>query len=238
VTQRIGLIQTRGLGDIIIALPIADHFIEKGDSVFWPVDASFLPSLQRIKPEINFIGVPCGTGVEYFYDTPLRYLREADCSRVISLYSYVTGLKINVDYLTASLKFDEYKYAVARVPFARKWDLALKRDPGREMALHTSLRITKPYICIHSRGSNYEISLNLSADLENQFQVVRISELTDSVFDWIYTLEHAAKLLLIDSCFSNLVEQLGIQVEKYLMLRSPACDTPVYRNNWVFLGGK
>jgi len=37
--MQIGLIQTRGIGDIIIALPIADFFTAKGYKVTWPIDA-------------------------------------------------------------------------------------------------------------------------------------------------------------------------------------------------------
>ena len=67
------------------------------------------------------------------------------------------------------------------------------------------------------------------------FQIVEITTLTDSPFDWIYTIEHASKLLMIDSCFANLTEQLNIPVEKYLILRSGTGETPVYRNGWKFI---
>lgn len=59
--------------------------------------------------------------------------------------------------------------------------------------------------------------------------------ITDSPFDWIYTLEGAARLLLLDSCFCNLVEQLNLPNEKYLVLRSYVEATPVMKNGWQFV---
>jgi len=40
---------------------------------------------------------------------------------------------------------------------------------------------------------------------------------------------------MIDSCFSNLVEQLNLPMEKYFVLRSPMQYTPVMKNGWIFL---
>jgi len=54
--------------------------------------------------------------------------------------------------------------------------------------------------------------------------------------DWIYTLENAAKLFLIDSCFSNLLEQLNFTNEKYFLLRSEIFFTPAMKNNRAFMG--
>lgn len=106
--MRIGLVQTRGIGDIIIALPIAQSFVNDGHEVFWPIDSRFVSSFQA-----------------------------------------------------AAL---------------------------REVA----------------RG----------------LPIVEIRSLTDSVFDWLRVIERASCLLMIDSCYANLVEQLGIQVRKCLWVIS------------------
>src|SRR5438874_2063099 len=85
--RRIGLIQTRGIGDIIIALPIADHFIERGYEVFWPIDGAFLNAFRRVKPRINFLDVGCDAqDPAYFYDAPQRLLRGVHCESIICLY--------------------------------------------------------------------------------------------------------------------------------------------------------
>jgi len=250
VPERIGLIQTRAIGDIIIALPIADYFIDRGDEVYWPIDGAYLRSFQEVKPEIHFISVePRG---EIMYQTPLAQLRQLRCDRIISLYNALADCAIvnqegrtifrqkavvDPGPLAGHMKFDEYKYAAAGVPFAKKWDLRLSRNMPREMELHERLSITRPYICRHVRGSNFCADFEIPADWQRDFQIIDITELTDSPFDWIYTLEHASKLLLIDSCFANLVEQLNLPVEKYLALRNPVTYTPVMRNQWTFIAG-
>ena len=51
----------------------------------------------------------------------------------------------------------------------------------------------------------------------------------------IYTLEHASKIICIDSLFANLVEQLNLPNEKHLILRLPNPYMPVMKNGWQFI---
>src|SRR2546423_949931 len=151
--QRIGLIQSRGIGDIIIALPIADYFLEQGCEVHWPIHSGFLAAFQQAKPQVHWTGLDEGPG--YFYEIPLERLSNVPCDRIIPLYSHLRSLPhIPNAALAASLKFDEYKYAVAGVPFSRKWDLRLERDQEREQKLHEQLAINRPYICVHTHGAD------------------------------------------------------------------------------------
>jgi hypothetical protein len=230
---RVGLIQTRGIGDIIIALPIADFFLQRGFEVIWPIDEKFLPAFRSAKPEVNFLGVPLDEGL--MFDTPLRLLQQHGCDPIFSLYSYLSIKKVYDERLARSLKFDEYKYAITGVPFSQKWDLKLHRNPQHEQALFDRLKITGPYICTHDTGSDRKFDLPLPQDWIGNRQVIRIEPLTDNPFDWLLTLERAERLVLLDSCFSNLVEQLNLPNEKYLILRSPAAFTPVMKNGWRFL---
>jgi hypothetical protein len=238
--MKIGLIQTRGIGDLVIALPIAEYFIERGNEVYWPIDPKFLSFMQKANPRVKFIAVDApdrreGQGArEYFFDEPLQKLKALNCNPIFCLYSYMGGMKVANERLSNSLKFDEYKYAVTKVPFSEKWKLKIERDKERELDLFRRLDIKGQYICVHSEGSNFKTRIDLPAEWSKDFRIVPVSTLTDNVFDWIYTIENAAKLVMIDSCFSNLAEQLNIECEKYLVLRSGAQFTPVYRNGWVF----
>jgi hypothetical protein len=234
--MRLGLIQSRGIGDIIIALPIADYFIERGWEVCWPIDEQFVPFFAAAKPEIRFIPLKRDEG-RFFYETPLAMLNDLGCKQITVLYSHLKGHNVSHAQLALSLKFDEYKYAVAGVPFSKKWDLRIKRDPAREMELTSRLQITRPYICVHKAGSNFDAtgSLDLPKRWTDQYQFVDITPVTDNPFDWISVLERASKLVLIDSCFSNLVEQLNMTAEKYLLLRSDVSSTPVMKNGWKFI---
>ena len=234
VRGKLGLIQSGSIGDIIIGLPIADYYIERGVQVFWPIHEKFVAAFRAVAPQVNFIPIPA-TAPDPDLDTPAELLRAAGCEQIVVLYSFLVGRKRDYDWYSYSLKFDEYKYAVAAVPFARKWTLNLRRDAEREQSLHRRLNITGPYICAHLSGSDVQVDYQLPPEFTGGHKVVMIEPLTDSPFDWIYTLEHASKLLLLDSCFANLVEQLNLPNEKYLVLRSKIHLTPVYKNGWRFL---
>jgi len=238
---RIGLIQTRGIGDIIIALPIATAIARRGDTVIWPVDAAFVDGFRRAAPWIEFLPVPgeaqSADPRAYYFDIPEALLSARACERRHLLYSMVRleGVKPENEKITDYLKFDEYKYAVTGIPFREKWNLEIERDTAREQRLYASLGIRGPYICVHRGGSDVEVDLKIPPDWRRDYQIVEIDAKTDSPFDWIYTLENAAKLILVDSCISNLVEQLNLPNEKYLLLRTPGSYTPVMANAWQFI---
>lgn len=236
--MKIGLIQTRGIGDIVIAAPIAQHFIAQGCEVFWPVDARFQPFVQAAFPDIHFVSVDSAiTGqatLAYFYSQPLQQLQELQCERIYSLYSYLSGVPVVNEKAAKSLKFDEYKYAVTNVPFSKKWDLQVERDRGREKALFDKLEIARPYALLHEQGSDFSLEIQLPADVQDRLQVVRISSITANPFDWIGIIEQASLFACVDSCFANLAEQLDLCSDKYLFLRSDIRATPVFKNNWNF----
>lgn len=236
--MRIGLIQTRGIGDIIIAAPIAQYYIQQGHEVYWPVDQRFHPFIQSSFPAINFLTVDIGlTGdatLAYFYSNPLEQLQAIGCENIFSLYSYLSGLKIVNEKLSKSLKFDEYKYAVANVPFSWKWKLHIQRDQEREQQLAKKLGIKRAYALLHEEGSNFNLKIKLPNDVKERLQVVYISSITSNPFDWIGIIENASLFACVDSCFANLAEQLNLCSDKYLFLRSDISATPVFKNNWKF----
>lgn len=238
IRNKLGLIQTRGIGDIIIAAPIAQYYIDMGKQVYWPVDSRFYPSVQDAFPQIRFIPIDKNeTGeasMSYFYTKPLEVLKDQGCDQVYCLYSYLSGLNIVNTKLADSLKFDQYKYAVANVPFANKWNLLLSRNNDREQKLFDRLNIRKDYVLVHDYGSNYKIDIKLPDDVVSSYQIVMISELTENPFDWLMVIERASMFVCVDSCFANLAEQMNLCQRKYLYLRSGIQSTPVFINNWQF----
>jgi len=236
MTKKVAFIQTGGIGDLIMILPIADYYEEQGWEIVWPIDERRVTMFQGIKPSIKFLPVAGWPVMDrrYFFDEPLRMLADQKCEKTINFYMPILGLNFPDPRLAASLKLDEYKYAIASVPFGRKWNLKYDRDMKRERALYDSLEIKGPYVCVHDEGGNIQIPIRLPSEIEKEFQVIRVSWKTDSIFDWLLTFERASKLFFIDSCFANLVEQMQVRVEKHLMLRSAAIYTPVYRSGWTF----
>jgi len=111
---------------------------------------------------------------------------------------------------------------------------AAQRRPRGRPAQATGIR--GPYICTHTRSGQFVLNITPPAEWTRSHQIVEITHLTDNPFDWLYTLEHATRLILLDSCFSNLVEQLNFPVEKSFIMRSEVRWTPVLRNSWERLG--
>src|SRR5258706_5457893 len=233
MAKKIGLIQTRGIGDIIVALPIADFFMEQGYEVVWPIDHRFVPMFQPIKPAIHFF--PVSEGPDYFVNEPAAITREQGCEKTIILYSYVSDQNVYDPRLSAILRFDEYKYAIAGVPFSRKWTLNYERQMDREEALLDSLNIKEDYVCVHDFSLNMAAPFAIPEHLTRGLRIVPVEEFTYNPLDWRLTLERAKRLILLDSCLSNLVEQINLETEKYLIPRVPVQHPPVYKNLWRFI---
>jgi hypothetical protein len=240
---RIGFVQTQGVGDILMGLPIAAAFARGGNEVSWPVDQRFAEFLAAAAPYVEFLpvrGKP--DSLDYFYAGPQKLLAERRCDEIFVLYSQLNipalgkqASLVKNPKLAQYLKIDEYKYAVTGVPFSEKWNLDLRRDRVREERLFESLEIRGDFICVHRRGSIFEGDLTLPPEWRERYRIIEVDERTSSPFDWITTFERASKLVCLDSLFANLVDQLGLPNEKYLLLRSPGLLTPVFRSGWQFL---
>src|SRR5438477_872268 len=155
MAQKVGLIQSRGIGDIIIALPIAQDFLDRGFEVFWPIDQALLDIFQPAEPAVHFIGVARGKG--FNFEEPKRALVERGCERIICLLNYLEGHYVHDERLSRSLKFDEYKYAIAGVRFGRKWELRLVRNRERAALMQRLNISTDKYIVTHTVGSNWRV---------------------------------------------------------------------------------
>jgi len=75
---KIGLIQSRGIGDIIIALPIAKYYADQGNEVYWPIYEGFVPSFTNTAPYVRWLPVPLKG--DWLYDLPLLMLSASDVS--------------------------------------------------------------------------------------------------------------------------------------------------------------
>jgi hypothetical protein len=234
--KRLGLIQSRGIGDIIIALPIAKYYHDRGWRVCWPIDRRFLPSFQEAVDYVDFLPFDFMPSVEGFLMTPMRLLKAQACEPIIPLYSHLSGTSVARQELFRSLKFDEYKYAIAGVPFSEKWRLSIRRNRAREEALFQRVVRAEHYVVRQLEGSNCRLN-GSGAGIPPEHQVIEIADLTDNIFDWLTILEKAQRLILIDSCFANLVDQLGLAVPKQFIFRSDLRFTPVMRGEWEFTAG-
>jgi hypothetical protein len=238
--KKIGIIQSRGLGDIVIALPIARSYYDQGWSVYWPICEEFHTSVKDTVPWVTWVPIPKDTGA-FFYDVPMARLRDLKVENAICLYQALTGhpeLAAREEFQIT--KFDQLKYHAAGVPFLNKWQLdrCIKRNPEREQALRDLLGIKpdEPYVAVHLEGSDHKATYDPSW-IPQGWRVIEISPQTDCVFDWLGVLEGAEAIITVDSVISNIVDQLKIteQVDCYFIPRSHIHLTPVLGGTWTTL---
>jgi hypothetical protein len=240
VKNSVGIIQSRGLGDLFIALPIAKWYADRGHTVYWPICEEFFTTMSSCAPWVNWIRMKTDQHGKFFYDSAklaLKYIvAEADH---VCLYQYLSNMPELSDPATFPiLKFDQYKYAAAGVPFLEKWRLAacIVRNRAEEDRVYR-LMVKKPrYIVAHLEGSDRRVELDWREAVQQGYQVVEIREgITDNATAWLKVIEGAEYLYMIDSCYSNLVDQLGIEVEKTFIRRSKMDLTPVLGGSWSYM---
>ena len=237
MAKKLGIIQSRGLGDLIIALPIAKYYRDQGYDILWPVCTEFVSHMESVCAWVKWIPVPTDAQGKFFYDEPMARLKNFKCDEIICLYQSLSGHpEMTARPFFQIQKFDEYKYSVAGVPFHKKWTLCecIKRNEPREQALYDRLVTNPNYAVVHTKGSSYECTPDLSA-IPEDWQIIHIDEATDSLFDWLKIIEGAQAGIFIDSIFSNLVDQLDIDIDKYWIPRSHIQLTPVLGSTWTIL---
>lgn len=239
VKEPIAFIQSRGLGDLFIALPIAGWYRDRGATVYWPICEEFMSTMTQAAPWVRWIPLKTDRQGKFFYDSArlaLKYLVPED--RIINLMQYLSSRPQDSDPdIFPILKFDQYKYAVAGVPFLQKWRLKdyITRDPEGEATVYNTV-VRKPrYIVTHLQGSDKRVELDFSG-VEAAVQIVNIKEgITNNALNWLKVIEGAEALYMLDSCYSNLVDQLGIPVEKTFIRRSKMDLTPVLGADWNYM---
>lgn len=239
MSKKFGIIQSRGLGDIIIALPIAKHYANQGYEVIWPICEEFWGSVKHHAPWVKWVPIVTDSQGDFFYTEPLKRIKAFGCTEFICLYQSLNVVPelSKVPYFQIQ-HFDEFKYSKAGVPFLEKWNLesCIKRDMGAELALRSKLTTPdKEYYVTHFEGSNFKVTPDLS-NIPPEWKRINITEgITPSIFDWITLIKGAQALICVDSAVSNMVDQLKIDVDKYWIPRSHIHLTPVLGTLWTML---
>lgn len=235
--QRLGIIQSRGLGDLVIALPIARWYREHlgYEEIYWPICEEFISHMQPVAPWINWIPIKTDRG-SFFYDVPLQRLRNFKCDEIVCLYQALTGHKFHEEPYFQHTKFDQYKYIQAGVPFLEKWRLAdcITRNPEREQALYDRMVQNPNYVVVHLEGSDHTARWDATM-VPADWQVLYISPETNCIWDWLKILEGAQSIVCVDSVYANIVDQLNIGDDRYFIARSHIGLTPVQGQHWTWL---
>jgi phage gpG-like protein len=233
MTKKLGIIQSRGLGDIVIALPIARHYRKEGWDIHWPICKEFLPHVRHHVPWVNWYAVQTDPG-SFFYDQPMKLLQKQGCDEILPLYQALTGHNFHEELYFQQTKFDQYKYIRAGVPFLNKWRLSecITRDHRAEQALYDKLVTNPKYAVIHLEGSDHRAQFDYST-IPKDWQTIEITaDATSSIFNWLKILESAESIVCVDSVFANLVDQMQLTNDKYFIARSHIGLTPVQGMDW------
>lgn len=240
VGAAIGIIQSRGLGDLFIALPIARWYHDRGHTVYWPICEEFWSTMTACAPWVKWIRMKTDSRGEFFWSSAKKALKYIVAEEDhICLYQFLSGgLHTSDPDIFPILKFDQYKYAAAGVPFLEKWRLGhcLVRDPVEEDRVYNAVVKNPRYIVAHLEGSDRRVELDFREARQQGYQVVEIREgITLNATAWLKVIEGAECLYMIDSCYSNLVDQLGTRVEKTFIRRSKMDLTPVLGGEWSYM---
>lgn len=210
--KKIGIVQPGKIGDIIICLPIAKWYFDKGYEVIWPLDKNIISNFLNYVDYVKFVPI------DFDCKIAKNVCTNQDCNHIIDLSFYIqNGNLFNGDVYGHQNKysFDEFKYFIADVPFEEKWNLKINRNIERENALLKKIKPVGQYVVVQEKASGRYLKVDWSSSKTKR---IDISEITESVFDWITVLENADQHVLIESCFSNLVDQLNIKVKKQTLL--------------------
>ena len=236
---KFNLFMPRCLGDIVIALPIAGYYRDAGLHVTWPIDQPFYSTAKAAAPWVNWVpykheaAFPGETNVELYDRIGLPgFFNEPG-----AIVSQIFNVDFEPNETDMHMKFDQFRYNVAQVPFLYKWKLAeyVTRYPEQEAELKSKVVKSDRYIVTHTKGSTATLTLDTS-DLEAKgYQIIEIVPgLTDNAFNWLGVIEGATHCHMFDSSFANIIDQMQITVPKTFYRRSLWKMTPVMAMNWSF----
>jgi hypothetical protein len=241
-----GIIQSRGLGDIIIALPIARHYYDQGEEIVWPICREFYSSVRDHVPWVTWVAIDTDAQGQFFLQRPLAVFKEmgVDADEALYLYQYLNVAPGLTDpEMFNILKFDQYKYQAAGVPFRDKWQLdrCVERVEAGESALRDRIGqefdLNKPYAVCHLTGSSARVDQSVITWLDPAVQIINVdSYLSDSIFDWWGILQGAHSIICLDSAIANMVDQLCIEGPELYWIRRSGWDlTPVLGSAWTIV---
>lgn len=186
---KVGIIQLRGAGDCLIAVPIAKWLYRKGMEIHWVIDGAFYKAFKYAVPYAKFYPLTVEESTiqsnirnPYWFETPRSMLVEAKCDEIVSFpYEEILHYKkiglpsrmidpvpIRAKDLSLSFHttFDQFKYAACSVPFKEKWNLDIRRNNEREMDLFKKVvpDTSKPYVVTHLSGAMGRIQFPLNVE--------------------------------------------------------------------------
>lgn len=225
------LLQPGRLGDILICLPIAKYYSDKGYRVYWPVLEPYINTFDNI----DYVN-PIKLDGDVFDVMSKCYSLSDEYEKVIDLSLGFPDSKVNKHHndLEFASNFVEAKYKLAGVSLDERWSLSYNRNSEKEDALFDLIVGEEGYTLIHD-----EASCGRLCSIEDT-NVIRVAPIDGfNMFDWYKVAINANKIYCVDSSFCNFIESISDfkDKEKYYIPVKPMGEAgdwgkTTLKNNW------
>ena len=229
----------QGLGDQIVMKGIYSYYASLNEKCIIPVCDRYKSSIVRLTQDIENVFV-VGYRMEIWQPNMLAH-RDFLVNRGYT--SINLGIFANSQSNLGLIPLDERIFLEAKVNHDLRWkNFQVVRDIETEIELFNSLGChTGKYIFVHE-----DVKRGLSIDEENLpkgFKIIRpsLNQKKFSIFDYIYILENASEIHCIESSFAILIEQLNLNVRKFIhrYARPDVESNPElhysFRSDWTIL---
>lgn len=228
------ILQPGQIGDVIICLPIAKKLYDEGHEIIWPLWYDVYPNFNKNHIDyVKFLPVP---KTEEWYNTSIQYCNENEIIPLDLSFNQIGswGNENTKKFKSQNeIPFDVFKYILAGIDIEEKWNLKINRNYEREESLFKSVVKNKKYSLIHLQGSDFRANIEIKNP--NNLDIIEITPITDCIFDWLGVIENAEYLIMLDSAFANLIDQLKIKNKKFFIKRRCFTNTPLLKGDWKSL---
>lgn len=226
------------LGDIVMCLPMAQEFLKSGYGVIWPILGTYIPHFELYFPQITWMELP--NDFHQSIANSQATIEQYPVAATYHLsYTFAGSEHETAEWFASGLPLDKYRYLNSGFSPMLKYELDnfLKYSVAFDQRAIERLALPNEFVLIHDQSSSH--SLNIKK-FDTEFEQVKIDDsLFSSIFDWIPVLRAASKIICIESCISNMVEQLQIKPQhgRDLILKKDYylkddIGLPTYSSDW------
>lgn len=226
-----------GLGDHIICNGLVRHYAEKYDKIFLfvkPHNITNVKYMYRDNPNIKFLALNDPDVYSFMRFNPYnKYL----------IVGITREWFYNLDVLKKYETFDQGFYDVVDVSFEYKWEkFYFERDIEKEKdAFYNKIGLKdgEEFIFVHdnpSQGRFFKKEL-----IPSHMKIINPNDyLLINLFDFLYTIEKAKEVHVMNSSFMNLIDCIQLKTEKLVLHSYARTDmgdnpNPKLKLNWTIL---
>jgi len=226
-----------GMGDHILCNGLVRHYAEKYDRIYLfikPMYFSNVAFMYRDCSKIKLISMD---------DNDIRLFMEFNSKNNYLIVGHTKEWFNKLDNAEFET-FDVGFYESQNLPISYKWDkFYFERDINSELNAYHSMGLSpnEKYIFVHDDEKRNRI---FKPELFNSLKAIKPINFTNiGIFDFIYTIEHAEEVHVMNSSFVCLIDTMQIKHDKLFYHNYARTDmqnelgkiNPKFKLNWKFL---